>query len=73
MDPILIAQAFAIVILGGWSGWKEVQAYKERKKEQTLIDKYGLAPNPTRCAEHTIAINELKADVRSIKKHLGIV
>ncbi len=73
MDPIKIVEALAILILGGWTGYKEIMSRRERKREEALTEQFGMKANPTRCAEHADAINELRDDVKRIKEHLGIV
>jgi len=73
MDPIKIVEAVAILILGGWAGFKELQGRRDRKREAAFTEEFGLSPNPTRCTEHANAINEIREDIRRIKDHLGIV
>jgi Tfp pilus assembly protein PilO len=73
MDWMKIAEAAAIIILGGWNGYKEILSRKAERFEDKFIEEHGLRENPTRCQEHASAINELRMDVKTIKDHLGIV
>jgi hypothetical protein len=73
MDPIQVVTGLAIVGLGGWNAIKEYAEYRARRREKMFTSEKGLQPNPTRCAEHADAINEIRADVKRIKDHLGIV
>jgi len=66
MDPIKIVEAAAILVLGGWAGWKELH-------ERSQLKKFKLPPNPSRCALHAEAINGLREDMKQVKEHLGIV
>jgi hypothetical protein len=61
-----IATVLSIVIIAGFLAYKELRQW-------WLVKKYGLENNPRRCEEHRDAINELREDVKSIKKHLDIV
>jgi hypothetical protein len=73
MDPMQIGQAAVIAILGGWNGYRAFMDYKAKRREDAFTKKFGLASNPSRCAEHAEAINEMKEDIKRIKDHLGIV
>ena len=66
MQVQVIAQVVAIVIIAGFLVYKEV-------REKAKLDEYELLENPKRCWEHKMAINELRADIKAIKTHLGIV
>jgi hypothetical protein len=73
MDPMQIGQAAVILILGGWNGYKAWTDNRNKKREDAFTKKFGLATNPTRCAEHAEKINDMGADIKRIKDHLGIV
>ena len=73
MDPIKIVEAGAILILGGWAGYKEFQFRRAAKRDEEFIKRHGILGNPTRCIEHAKAINEIREDIRRIKEHLDIV
>ena len=66
MDWTGIGGIVAALAVGAW---RFIDKHFEKKRTR----EYGLSENPARCLEHTRAINELKADVKAIKAHLGIV
>ena len=72
IDPD-ISKSIAIIILGGWAGYKEIMDRRSRKRERSLAEEYGLAGNPGRCRDHAEAINSIRQDIKQIKDHLEIV
>ncbi|CAK0779055.1 hypothetical protein CCP2SC5_880002 [Azospirillaceae bacterium] len=44
-----------------------------RLRQSRLEKQFRLSPNPTRCAEHAEAINEMRLDIKRIKDNLGII
>lgn len=50
------AEAGAILILAGWNGWQYILVRRDRR----IADEAGLQANPTRCAEHALALKELR-------------
>ncbi|MCK9598034.1 MAG: hypothetical protein M0R06_03270 [Sphaerochaeta sp.] len=69
MDLQSIGYGIGLLILGGVTAYREFTA----KRRQRMEEESGLRPNPTRCREHAVAINEIKHDIQRIKDHLGIV
>lgn len=61
-----LGELIGLVVLLVWRGIDKLVEVRAFKKE-------GLPPNPTRCAAHQKAINELRTDVRLIKEKLEIV
>jgi hypothetical protein len=56
-----IASVLAILILAGWTVWKEL-------RERVKLKRYGLALNPERCKQHAEAINSLTEQVKDLKE-----
>lgn len=62
-----IAYAVAILIISGWTIYKELQRLKDKTKEQ----EYELEPNPKRCREHGEDISAIKARLDGIDERLN--
>lgn len=61
MNSSTIAQIVAVIILAGWTIYKELRdRYKRRK--------FGLLANPERCNQHASAINELREQVAELQE-----
>lgn len=61
LNPQTIASVLAILILAGWTVFKEL-------RERHRTRKYGLLANPERCAQHADAINKLSIQVEDLRE-----
>jgi hypothetical protein len=73
MDPIEIAKAAAILILGGWAGYKEIIDRRKRKHEAELTERFGLTDNPERCREEKAMRAVLQFDVGQLKVDCAVM
>jgi hypothetical protein len=63
MNLTTIAQVLAVILLAGWTVFKEVKDRIKRKQ-------WDLAPNPKICKQHAEAIEKLQGTVEQMDSNL---
>jgi len=73
MDLETVGYIVGFLFLGGISALKEYRDRRDKKRELAIAAKYKLAPNPTRCLEHTEDIRYLKEKCGAMATSIAVI